>query len=138
MAELTTERLRGLLDEIDQEAKDAESKSEVEQLRAELAEVREIAERSQLSDEDRAALARIRERLDTADDRIDDAGNGGKPRGKKPPAAGDDKSKRTRPGRKRGHVYQDGPGEPGYVYDGDDEPDEVELPDDESGEGGGE
>jgi hypothetical protein len=56
-----------------------------------------------------------------------------------PPAAGDvgeedepeEKKPRMRRGRKHGQVYQDGKGEAGYVYHGEDEPDLVPVDDDE-------
>ena len=130
MANLTTDQLRALLDRVDEEAREAESANEVAELRAELAELRE---RLDSSDEQRRALEQTREHVADAGKRV----NGEQKTKTKSSSSssGETKTKRTRPGRKRGQVYQDEPGGPGYVYDGDDEPDEVELVDDETPSG---
>lgn len=125
MAAIDTARLRGLLDEIDADAKAADTQGELDQVKAELAELRELI--AKLPDEIQASLqAKVAAASDTVAEADADVDPAAVPAGD-PPAP---KARRTRPGRKRGQVYQDKPGEPGYVWDGDDEPDEVELEDD--------
>jgi hypothetical protein len=118
MPGLDAARLRALADELDaeetatrRELEDAETRSERERLQATI-------------DELQAKQAKLEERLAARDE-------------PPPPAPHDDDDDeveettaakpQTRKGRKRGQLYQDKPGEPGYVYQGEDEPDIVQL-----------
>lgn len=120
MPEITTERLRALLDEIDAETKDADSAAELETLKARLDKIEAALPTLGLSKEQRQllddALADAEREVDDAQEELEE--EGGEQSERKP---------KMRRGRKRGMVYQDRPGEPGYVFQGDDEPDLVPV-----------
>lgn len=120
MAGLSAAHLRKLADELDAEEADA---------KRELADADSEAERQKLRDEIaelRQSQADLQARLDAAgsppppsppEDDVDevDDDDEGKPR------------KHYRAGRKRGQVYQEEPNAPGVIWQGDDEPDRVEI-----------
>lgn len=137
--------LRQALEQVEEQEKSDELEARlqrIEQHRGPLTGAELVSALRGLSDDELAELrgtvleSRARRELERRDD-DGDGGDGGKPAdagdGGKPPA------KRKRPGRKAGAAYDfdvddDGrviPLEVARVYTGDDEPDEVELPDDD-------
>jgi len=118
---LTAAHLRKLADELEAEEQEAERKlreTEDEKEKRELRERLEALEARERQVEEALKETEDQEEVEPQSLRVVDEP------GKEP-------KKKTRPGRKRGQVYQDKPGEPGYVWDGDDEPDEVEIDDDQ-------
>ncbi len=117
MAGLSSAHLRELADRLD--ADEAEERRNLEQAET-------VEERNAIRDRIAALEARneeLEKRLagaaapdDEPEDEPDD----------EPEDEPEDKPKMRR-GRKRGQVYQDKPGEAGYVYQGDDEPDLVPV-----------
>lgn len=129
MMPLTAAHLRALADQLDQEEADAKAKLE----QAETAEERE-AIRKEIADL-RDELAKVKEEraeLDRVEDESAGEGNDSESDSGDSDEVGERRKRKTRPGRKRGQLYQDAPGEAGYIYDGEDEPDEVEI-DEETG-----
>lgn len=119
MPGLDAARLRALADELDaeeaaakRELEDAESRTEREKLEATIAELQ-------------AKQTELEQRIADGDPPappttvVDDTDDGVIPT-----------TKKTRKGRKHGQIYQDSPGEPGYVYQGEDEPDIVVIEED--------
>jgi hypothetical protein len=105
---------------IERELADAESKTERDELlaRLEKLEAREQELEAELADAGPSGG-------------VGDQGGGGAES-----AADDDddapvRKARTRPGRKRGQIYQDEPGGAGRIWDKDDEPDRVPIDDDD-------
>ena len=121
MPGLDATRLRALADELERE--EAEARREAED--AETRTAREQAE---------ARVAELEQKIAALEQKLAD-GPGTPP----PPATtgteeeeqeeeGEEEPKpKMRKGRKRGQVYQNGPGEPGYVWQGEDEPDLVPV-----------
>lgn len=124
---LTSAHLREMADRLDaeeaeaqRELADAETAEERTAIRAEIDELK----RRNAELEQRIAAGASSSNSSDADEGDEEEGD---------EEEGDDEldqartRRRTRAGRKRGQVYQDSPGEPGYVYQGDDEPDRVPL-----------
>lgn len=122
MAGLDSARLRKLADELDAE----EAAAKVELAQAETQEERD-AIRAEI-DELKAKNAELEQRL----------GHGEPPPPPAPHDTDDDEGEddetetgpKMRKGRKHGQLYQERPGEPGYVYQGEDEPDLVPIEED--------
>ena len=104
--------------DLDRAEKEKQSEERIAKLEAELADIREERQ------ENRHAIAQ--QKKEDAGAKTEDA-----------EGEGDDevtakRKAKTRPGRKRGMVYQDEKTGEGYVYDGDDEDDQVEENEEET------
>ena len=127
MAGLDSARLRKWADELDADER-ADRERAIEERIAELERERANGSSSSSSSDAQATIAELRQRLDAleaADDR-DPESSSSSSSSSSSDDGGAPPTPKTRPGRKRGMVYAGADGM-GYVYDGDDEPDEVPL-----------